>query len=192
MVIPDWLEMARTAVFWAATIAMVGYVVWSYLRDHPEMLEAIRKLRLITALRALLSQARGRVESAIDSIRRLASQPVDGRSPRSGLRIPRLRGRSPRQRVIYYYVSILQRASRMGFARRPYQTPIEYEEVLGSHLDEAQPDMAALTEAFLVARYSVHDVSRGADREAKEWWRVVRRALVQVRARRRRGEIDSA
>jgi hypothetical protein len=80
----------------------------------------------------------------------------------------------------------------MGITRRPDQTPIEYEQVLRPHLDEAQPDMAALTQAFLVARYSAHDVSRDADREAKEWWRVVRRALVAVRARSRRNDIDPA
>ena len=182
MVIPSWLEVLRTAVFWAATIAMVGYVVWSYLRDHPEILDALKRLRILVALRALVAHLRRRVAAAVDAIRQLsigdaAEQPGDGRVFRS----PRLKGRSPRERILYYYHSTLRRASSLGIPRLRDQTPHEYCSVLGPRLPESRPDLAELTEAFLEARYSCHSLDRDNEKQARERWQAVKKALAALR-----------
>jgi hypothetical protein len=186
--IPGWLEVVRTAVFWAVTLAMVGYVVWSYLRDHPEILEAMRRLRIVAVLRALLGQLRRRVSSAAEALGRLTSTQAADRPARDRpLRATRLRALSPRERVLHYYMNMLQRAARMGIPRRRDHTPHEYDAVLGPRLTEGRPALLSLTEAFLVARYSPHEVGRDDEKQAREEWREISKALSALRR-----EIESA
>lgn len=178
LTIPPWLEVARTAVFWAATLALVGYVVWSYLRDHPEILEALRELQLVAALRALLAHLRRQYAAAVTAVRRLASEDEGERqSASAGIRAPRLLSRSPRQRILHYYLNTLHRASRVGIPRVRDQTPYEYGHVLSSRLPEARQDLASLTDAFVEARYSQHSFDAGQEGRARTWWQAIRRAL---------------
>jgi hypothetical protein len=188
LVIPAWLEILRTAVFWAATVALVGYVLRSYLRDHPEILDALRRLHIVTALRALVAQLRRRFVAAVDAVRRLSSADADRQDASRTIRIPRLASRSPRERIVYYYLSTVRRASRLGIPRVRYQTPREYYAVLGPRVPESRPELASLTEAFLEARYSRHDIDRDGGKQAEEEWRAVRRALSALRRERNRAE----
>jgi hypothetical protein len=187
-VIPGWLETARTALFWAATLAMVFYVVRSYLRDHPEMLETLRQIRLVAMLRALLALLRRRWSAAAQAVKNLSARRAAERRDGAGaFRVRRLRPQSPRERVLYYYLSTLRRASRLGIPRRHHLTPREYAAVLGPRIPDSRVSLASLTEAFVEARYSLHEVDRAAERSAREYWRDVKLAL---RALRR--ELDSA
>jgi hypothetical protein len=180
-VIPPWLEVLRTAVFWCATLALVGYVVWSYLRDHPEIMEALRKLRIVAALRALLAHLRRQVAATVAAIRQASA---DGEGDQGGVgrrqRRIRLSNRSPRERIQFYYLSMLRRAARAGIPRVRDQTPREYGSVLGPRLPEARPDLSSLTEAFLEARYSRHEIGKVREKRARLEWRAVRRALAAI------------
>ncbi len=185
-IIPPWLELARTAVFWAGTLAMVLYVVRSYLRDHPEVLEALRSLRLMAAMRAPISSRRRRVGGLVQAVRELPGRRIrPRRQPASRFRFLRLGAQSPRERVLYYYLSTLRRASRIGVPRRHSQTPHEYNLVLGPRLADSEGALAALTEAFVEARYSPHEVERDRERQVRRHWR---RVKVALRALRREAE----
>jgi hypothetical protein len=172
----------RTAVFWVATIALVGYVVWSYLRDHPEIVEALKRLQITAALRALLAQLRRQARAAISAIREMSSENAGGRDDGGGqFRGVRLSARSPRERVLFYYLSTLRRAARAGIPRVQDQTPREYGSVLGPRLPEAHADLASLTDHFVEAKYSHHEITREREKRARVEWRTVRRALAALR-----------
>ena len=176
----DWVEMLRSFFFWIVILGMVFYVVRSYLRDHPELLQALAMLRPFRVLRrlwaALWQQLDEWVEAVSEHLPRgwplLRREPAQGR-----FRFFRLRAASPREQILYYYLSILRRAAQRGFPRRPAQTPYEYHADLEPQLPEAHLEMALLTQAFVEARYSQHPIAPEQARRVRADWQRVKAAL---------------
>ncbi len=184
---PDWLEIVRSLLFWVVAVGIVFYVVRSYLRDHPEVREALLALGLIRALRRLwvaLWHRLGKwVRSAGEHIPRgfLSLRPAHRKLPREPFRFFRLGALSPREQIRYYYLSILRRASELGFPRRPAQTPDEYRTTLEPNLPEAREEMNLLTQAFVEVRYSRHKVESDQARRVQASWKQVKAALHALR-----------
>jgi hypothetical protein len=164
-------------------------VIRSYLRDHPEILEALSSLKPIRILRdflaALWRRFTGWAQFARDRMPRrlLARRKREAGSSKGPFRFFRLGALPPRERVLYYYLSVLRRAGQRGLPRRRAQTPHEYEGALNPHLPEAQQNLTQLTEAFVEARYSLHAFDRKHDRQARAHWKRVRAALQALKRR---------
>ena len=161
---------------------MILYVVRSYLRDHPELLEVFTRLRPIRALRhfliALWRRLVGLAEAVSERVpRRLSLRRARRGQPEEPFRFFRLSALSPRERILYYYLSILRRASQRGFPRQRAQTPHEYDAALGPNLPEAQQEMTLLTRSFVEARYSRHAFDREQARRVRAGWQRVKAAL---------------
>jgi len=179
---PGWFEILRSLLFWAAALGMVFYVVRSYLRDRPELLEALATPRPIRALCgfliALWRRLVGLAEAASERIPRRLSLRRARRGPSGApFRFFRLGALSPRERILYYYLSILRRAGQQGFPRQRAQTPYEYDATLGTHLPHAQQEMTLLTQAFVETRYSQHVIEPGQARQVRTHWQRVKAAL---------------
>jgi len=191
---PGWLEILRSLLFWTAVLGMVVYVVRTYLRDRPELLQALVALRPVRALRdfliALWRRLVGLAEAVHERIpRRLSLRRARRGSSDAPLRFFRLGALSPRERVLYYYLSILRRAERQGFPRRRAQTPREYDATLGPHLPQARQEMDKLTQAFVEARYSRHAIDQEWTRRVRADWQQVKAAL---RALKRKADAEQA
>jgi hypothetical protein len=179
---PSWFEVLRSVVFWAVALGVVFYIVRSYLRDHPEIRDALSSLWLFRTIGGLLAalwrrltglaQAIGEHIPRTLSLRRRAGEPA-GRA----LRFFRLGALSPRERTLYYYLSILQRAGQQGFRRKDSQTPYEYDATLEPHLSQAQQEMGLLTDDFVEARYSPHPIDQKREKEVRTRWKAVRAAV---------------
>jgi hypothetical protein len=190
---PHWFEILRSLVFWAAALTMVFYVIRSYLRDRPELLEALVSLRPIRAIRDLLANLWRRLTRLAGAIAERAPGQLSWRRthqkpPEMPFRLFRLGALSPRERILYYYLSILRRAGQLGFPRRRSQTPYEYGQAMVPHLEGAEREMATLTQSFVEARYSQHLFDRMQDRQVRARWRQVKAAL---RALKHKTEIES-
>lgn len=190
----SWIEIVWPFVFWAVVVGVVFYFVRSYLRDRPELQEAIRALRPLQALRrgwtALWQWLRARIrrlrQTVSERLPRVLKRPsATGGVLKSPVRFFRLGALSPRQRVLYYYLSILRRAGQQGYPRRHHQTPQEYQATLEPNLPQSQEDIASLTEAFIEARYSTHKIDLERDQRVRDNWKRVKAAL---RALRRQGD----
>jgi hypothetical protein len=72
--------------------------------------------------------------------------------------------------------------------RRTDQTPYEYSAQLAQLLPEAQPDIAELTESFVLAEYSPRPIGDDDARRVRRPWERVRRRL---RTLGKRGEGDA-
>jgi hypothetical protein len=184
--------LLKSLLFWTITLSMVYYVIRSYLRDHPEILNALSSFKPIRILRDLLAAFWRRFSSWAGFAReRLPRQLLRrwrrDRSTGGPFRFFRLGALPPRERILYYYLSVLRRAGQRGVPRRQAETPSEYEDALNPHLPEAQQDLAQLTEAFIEARYSLHTFDRTQDQETRAHWKRVRAAL---QALKRRTETD--
>ncbi len=100
----------------------------------------------------------------------------------------RLRGLGPRELILYFYVSLVQRAEGVGWTRGKGQTPYEYSRDLAERLPDRREEVQALTEAFVRARYSPAAVSDSDAKEVRGPWERLRGAL---QTRRRAGQIAS-
>lgn len=182
----SWLESARTLIFWAVILAGLFFVVRSYFQDRPELRRALATFKPLQALRRglaalwqLLKGWGGRVRQTVGERlpRRVPRRPPSAGSPGFPLRFFRLGALSPRERVLYYYLSIVRRAGKQGFPRQSHQTPDEYSAALAPNLPQAQQDMEALTQVFVEARYSQHEVDPYQDRRARASWERVKAAV---------------
>ncbi len=187
---PDWVLLMRSVLFWALIVAGALYVVRAYLHDHPELSHILSQLRPVRTLRRLWAAMLSLLGRWRRSVRlRLPRRTAKRREPREErgrpFRFFRLGALSPRERIRYYYLSILRRAERLGYPRRPPQTPHEYHDAMEPHLQQAHQEMDSLTEAFVEVRYSQHSIGSDQAREVREAWRRVKLAL---RSLRRAGE----
>jgi hypothetical protein len=179
--LPPWFASLRGLLVWGLIVAMVAYVLVSYVRERPELTRALRELGALRRLRQLWAALRHRVSGLLGAAQ--AHSPAAWlrarlrRAGRPPLRFFRLGGASPREQVLYYYLSLLRRAGERGFGRRPPQTPREYAPVLETHLPDTQPEIEALTEAFVETRYSPHPVEPAQARRARAAWERVRGVL---------------
>ena len=181
-----WFGVLRSVLFWAATLGMLFYVVRNYLRDHPELLKSLAGLSLIRTLRRWWAALWRRLTGLAEA---LGERLPGRRSPgEGGLQTPvgpfhflRLSALSARERILYYYLSVLRRAERQGLPRRRTQTPYEYDATLSPNLPSAQQELASLTQAFVEARYSPHTVDARQTRQVHTYWQQVKAALRALR-----------
>jgi len=179
---PGWFEILRSLLFWAVALGMFFYVVRSYLHDHPEILQAWATLGPIRALRRFLVALYRRLANMAGAVserlpRRLSLRRAGPKPPKEPFRFFRLGALSARERVLYYYLSILRRAGQQGLPRQRTQTPYEYDAHLAPHLPQAQQEMTLLTQVFVEARYSLHTISREQARQVHAHWQQVKAAL---------------
>lgn len=188
------LELLRSVLFWALIAGMVAYVVIVYLRERPELLQALKNARLFRALRQFLVylwRQTGQLAEALRELRPLERlRDLLGQASGQAARFFRLGAASPREQVMYFYLSTLRRAAQLGFPRRPPQTPDEYDPVLETKLTEAQAEVHALTEAFSHARYRAEPPTPAEAKTAREAWERVRQALVKMTRRQQPGAKD--
>jgi len=170
--LPNWLDILRSVVFWAATVAGAVYVVRSYLRDHPAVLRSLSRIGWVRGLLDGLARLWGQAARAAAAARELVSHPSLRRRRRGSRARRRLRLLRPgslpsRERIWYYYGSLLRRAARSGLPRGGSQTPFEYEAAAWPALAGARDDMRLLTQAYVEARYSAHAITPERAQEAR-------------------------
>jgi hypothetical protein len=193
---PEWLAVVKSVAFWTVAVAGIVYVVRSYLRDRPELVETLVGFKPFRALRRLLialwrqlGRLVGAVAETIPSRIRLQRRPRERDQASDGrpFRFLRLGALSRRERMLYYYLSILRRAAQQGYPRDGSETPYEYETKLGPNVSQAEAELDRLTESFVETRYSTHEVGRKQEERVRADWRKIRAAL---RALRQRTEAD--
>jgi hypothetical protein len=192
-----WLEISITLIFWAVVLVGVFYVIHGYLRDHPELRAALATFKPLQALRrgwaALWWWLRSWTARLGRTVRERMPRGLSRAFPRDSsavtkpFRFFRLGGLAPRERVLYYYLSIVRRAGQRGYPRQHHQTPREYQATLEPKLPEAHEEMSTLTQAFLEARYSKREIVPEQERVVRAQWERVKAA---VRALKRQRDSD--
>jgi hypothetical protein len=163
---------------------VVGYSLWHFVGDRWGVLRFLSGSRLAAwatrfwqRLRRNTRRAARRLREAIN--RRLAAQQAHlERATRNHISLRRL---SPRQRVRYFYLSVLHRSAQQGFGRSPSTTPLEYARTLAEQIPEEDADVRAFTEAFVVARYSERSITREDAAQTQTVWNRLKRALIAKR-----------
>lgn len=179
-----WLEFLQSLFFWAVFLAIVYFAVTYYLRQNTTLWRSITNLPLVRWLRqgwgsfwqwirGVNQQVGSLVSSGLKRIRsRRAASTAAARR-----RNYRTHPLTPREKIIAFYISLVQLGSERGLDRSPYQTPYQYEDQLVDVLPEVSQELKGLTDTFVEARYSQHPVDEPEVKQAGSFWDRVKEAL---------------
>ena len=184
-----WIGWLEIAMFWGAVLGTMAMGV-RFVRTHfpapfgrlASPLAGLRT-RLRTLWLEMLQRAVQRARERIDGLPLLQTSTGEARSHRRHRSAERGAG-SARERVVRYYLNLVDGAKKRGVARQQAQTPQEFTAVLVPEVVEVQDDVQALTEAFVQARYSQEVVREPEAERAHASWGRVERALRRARAGR--------
>lgn len=177
-----WLDIIRWTAFTIVAAVLLFWLLRGWLENRALLRDGLGRLRLLGAIgsffRTLLARLRGLATAIGERLPSLRPRSAATGTASMGARRLRLPGaRTPREQVIRYYLSLIRRAESQGIPRRPAQTPDEYAAGLDERIPDAHPDLAALTAAFVEARYSRHEVSPAESGQARTNWERLRDAL---------------
>lgn len=196
-----WLDMLRSLLFWIVFLGAIGFSLYYYLRERDDVLQAVRRLRIAGWLAKLWVWFRGawrgmnrQIGAAVDSGWQRLRARLGRRRLEQAWQYVNLRRLSPRQRVLFYYLAMVRRGQETGLPRKPGQTPYEYSQALTEalsvgHAEQTRQDefvppgpeelqaVSGMTERFVEARYSLHEVDEQQAGVVKRYWERIRRAL---------------
>ncbi|MGE5602579.1 MAG: DUF4129 domain-containing protein [Nitrososphaerales archaeon] len=180
--LPPWLG---NAVLWLVVALVAVFLLINFLRTtglaqsklgkgliQLRLWWRARRARINTAVAARVTDLRRRLRR----VRRRVARPQEAGTSRRG---PFL----PREQVRRYYLGAVKEAGDEGVVRPPHKTPIEFAEDLRAEWPETEGDVRELTEAFVDARYSEHEIGDREVSTAESAWRRLVRGLREARHR---------
>ena len=178
----------KSVLFWVVAVGLTFYVIYHYLRDHPQTWQALLKFKPLRALVNLWIVLWRRFDKWGKAARnRLSGSDAGQRANAASTRTLLQRfwpgARSPRERIFYYYLNTLRRARKKGFPRHASQTPNEYRDRLGPNLSQAEEEMTSLTQSFVHARYSRHPVDPSLANAARADWQRLKAELQTLKTK---------
>lgn len=179
-------------LFWfvVAAVAVVAFFVFLRERNYPLQSARVRSWwrSFVAWLRTLWQGATGRAAALGRAVRiRLPTRKGEGEGSGLPWRFIRVGALPPKERVRYFYLSIVRRAGEKGVERAKSETPGEYAGDLKHEWPGAEGEIEALTGAFLEARYSRREFDEEEVNPVKRAWKEVR---ATVRGRRRPSEAE--
>jgi Domain of unknown function (DUF4129) len=178
-----WI-LVKSILLWGSLLLLIGFSLTHFLKQRKGLLAMLRKLPLANWmvlawqwLRTNLDKTQSGLSRAItDGWQNIASR-LEGRRSLPRLGLISLGFLDPRRQIYFFYLAMVRRGNEQGLARKPSQTPSEYAVTLEKGLPSSSEDIDTITEAFVAARYSRHEVTSGAAKLVKATWNRIRRAL---------------
>lgn len=181
---PAWLDVLRMILFTFILVSVIGYSLYQYQKQHRAVWEKFGKFPLILKLKAiwkwLVKKLAGANRIIVHAVEKRVQQFQSARKGNLLKELPgllSLRRLSPKEKVRFYYLAMIRRGKDYGIPRQPNQTPQEYQEKLRISLPEVEGDIEALTDAFMEARYSQHEIGEDLAGSVRRWWEKIRRIL---------------
>jgi hypothetical protein len=177
---PAWLNIVRAVFFWLLLVGLTVYLARGFLRQHPEIRQALASFRPLRWLRQLLGRWWARLEvwqAARARMRKWRGGEDEGQAHGSAALAEERAPDSNRGRVRYYYMDVVRRARRAGYPRQPAQTPRAYGATLRDKLPETREQVELLTDSFVEARYSRHPIRTDLVRRVRAGWQQLKQSL---------------
>lgn len=176
------------SIFWVAIISIVIIALYFFLRDRGVIVGRAQFTRPWRAFIAWLKKLWKRANSHSISLPFRWENPLKFSKQISEDRILPWRffpinALSPRDRIFYFYLSIVKRAGKKGISRAPSMTPSEYATDLESAWPEASSDIHHLTEEFQEARYSPDPID-------KDKLSIIQETFKRIRSTLRRRKVE--
>jgi len=179
---PSNWDVMRTTILWIFLAVVLVLAVVQYLRLHQDIFKALRRTPVWNIL-TWFWKIFGGVKIGIDKIVEAGRARLQRRRAASAAGgYMSLRRLDPRQRVRFFYLALIRRGAETGLTRSPDQTPQEYAATLDRALPEAEPDIDALTDEFIKARYTRAAVDAQEANQVKSWWERIKKVLQERKA----------
>jgi hypothetical protein len=178
-----WWELVKSILFWALFVVIVIYAISQYARQNQPLAALIKRVfghGWLSKLWGWLASAWGGVRENVNAVVQAGLARLRRAGPfrsSDAWQYLNLRGLSPRQKVLFYYLALVRRGGEAGSPRHPAQTPLEYSRSLSANHPDVASDVTAMAEAFQEARYSRHEVPVEQAGHVRRFWEHVRRAL---------------
>ena len=183
----SWFDIVRSILFWVALLAVIGYALVYFLRQHRSLMGSVEGKSLFRRIKTILNIVLSWFQKGRDQISRLVTHSVQALSRRRGnVRPPDLFRISlpgkldPRERIRFYYLALLRRAEESGSPRRGDQTPYDYQQVLTEKYLDVNEEIREMTLAFIEARYSNHPIAETKSDQIQDVWSKIRRAIRRI------------
>jgi hypothetical protein len=181
----SWLELVASIIFWVIFVGVIGFAVFYYLQQRKDIWDYFRHAPFLKRLSRIWLSVRNwlrdinqgiaaAVEASLQRIRSLGSARQGSESLIGFISLRRL---TARQRVFFYYLAMLRRSRERGVPRHPGQTPYEYARQLSNRVPEAQDDVSSLTNVFVEAKYSLHEVTQQQAGRVRQSWERIKKML---------------
>ena len=179
-----WLEFLRSIAFWLVFAGILIYAVRTYFLQNKALLKSIKAIPFISWLLSSLSTiwtwlhgVNQQFVSALSAqLARFQIKPVLDKTQSSSI-FGGFQKLNPRQKIIFYYLALIKRGGQYGLARKPSQTPLQYEHLLENSLPEVKEEIDTLTDSFIEARYSTHEISGERANQVQQFWKRVMTTL---------------
>lgn len=183
---PAWLDATKMLIFWSIFAAILIFSLIQYLRQHREVMDALRKMSAHARLSRIWQWLRSQFKKAQTGIARTLQAGRERlRRAAAGSLAPggflSMRNLDARQKITFFYLALVRRGGEKGLPRRASQTPYEYASTLDAALPDAEDDIDALTNAFIEARYSPRPVQPEQVNLVKSTWERLRKTMRFVR-----------
>jgi hypothetical protein len=186
----DW-NLVSSVIFWLVLVVLVMIALRQYIAFHRDLSDELKRFKPLKWLLAAWERLKVNFRKANKSV---------GALIQSGIKRLRSLGATPpsldewdyinphklnsREKIIFYYLALVRRAREAGLPRQDGDTPYEYARSLTSNLEEGKEGVQAITESFVEARYTRHNITAEDAHRANSTWEAIRRALRNVRKAR--------
>ena len=181
---PPWQELLKSLIFWAVFVGIVGYSLYHYVKQNEELFSSLRRLPFAAGFIRFWNWLRhwaygvnrgvaATVQAGLRRLRERRSIVTAGR----GWGFINLRRLSPRQQVMFFFLALVRRGGERGIPRHLSQTPYEYSQTLQQQLPDVEVDVNTMTEQFVEAFYSRHEITSERVGFVQRCWQRVKRAL---------------
>jgi hypothetical protein len=181
---PAWWEFIRSLAFWIFFVGIIVFALRYYLVQNTELWNIIRHFRLvrwiaevIQTVRVWLRGKKRQIDGLVNAgLKRLRAQRVN--LPTAPLRrLFNLTRMNTREKVIFYYLSLIHLGGERGLERTPAQTPYQYQQALSQVVPEVNNELDGLTGTFVEARYSQHPIAEQNATKAGAFWERIKAVL---------------
>jgi hypothetical protein len=200
-----WIEVIKSIIFWIVFLGVVFFSIYHYYREHQEAFQRLKKIPVFAPifrfwrwLKGVFGTVNQHISAVVDAgVQRLRSrrQAIQAESRQRFISLRRL---SPREKIQFYYLAMVRRGNERGVTRKAAQTPYEYSRDLSQMLDYSNDaskmtdrkdlnsvssqgktieDVERLTDYFVEARYSLHEMTSQDAGTVKRYWDHIRRIL---------------
>jgi hypothetical protein len=163
----EWLQFAQNLIFWVVFIAIIIFAFRYYLKQNQSVLVFFKNMLVWSGMRRFwdwlrhgfiqLNRAMATMVKA--NINRLQTI-TRGTGKRFDPILAISQGLPPRQRILLIYLAMVHWNSRHGIYRKGSETPYEYAASLRKLLPDDESDIHLLTQSFMEARYTRHEITR--------------------------------
>jgi hypothetical protein len=185
-------DLLGSTIFWVFLIAVFFIALRQYILYNRDLAAELKRFKpilwimsgwkqLMAAIKNTNRKVGSYLQDRLQQLRHLVTPSPD----LSDWNYINLRRLSPRQRIIFYYLALIKRAGETHTPRHEDQTPYEYAQTLTTDFQEGRDGVDAITETFIEARYSRHEIPREKENKTRSAWESLRRIL-----RKRRNPVD--